>query len=207
MILHVIARFFLFIFCKLFFNYNACGRQNIPKTGGVIVAPNHASYMDPIFTGVGSRRLLNYIGRENLFSNFLIGRILRIVGAFPIKRNFQDLGAIREAIKRLKSGKPVLIFPEATRTHDGNLQSVKGGISFLAHSAVVPVVPVYIKGSFNVWPRGAKTIKFSPVAVFFGKPLYFEEFLKQAQYTKASEAYQPFAERIMENIARLKNEN
>jgi len=69
------------------------------------------------------------------------------------------------------------------------------------------VVPVYIKGSFNVWPRGAKTIKFSPVAVFFGKPLYFEEFLKQAQYTKASEAYQPFAERIMENIARLKNEN
>jgi len=166
----------------------------VPKKGGVIIAPNHASYLDPIFAGVGSRRLLNYIARENLFSNFLINRMLRTVGAFPIKRNFHDLGAVKEAIKRLKSGKPVLIFPEATRTHDGALQPVKGGISFLAHSANVPVVPVYIKGSFEVWPRGAKKIKWAPISVYFGEPIYFNG---------TSDNYQAFADSIMENIAKL----
>lgn len=196
MILHVIARFFFFIWCKLSFGYKVYGKVNIPKKGGVIVAPNHASYLDPIFVGIGSHRLLNYIARETLFRNFFFGNFIRIVGAFPIKRNFQDLGAIREAIKRLKKGNPVLIFPEATRTIDGNLQPVKGGISFLAHSADVPVVPVYIKGSFYVWPKGAKGIKLAPVSVYFGEPMYFKG---------ESKDYQAFADKIMENIAKLKS--
>ena len=198
MILHLMSRFFLFIGCKLFFGYKVYGKANMPKKGGVIVAPNHASYLDPVFVGVGSNRLLNYIARESLFRNFFFGNFIRIVGAFPIKRNFQDLGAIREAIKRLKKGNPVLIFPEATRTTDGALQPVKGGISFLAHSANVPVVPVYIKGSFLVWPKGAKKIKLAPISVYFGEPMYFKG---------ESKDYQAFADRIMENIAKLKNEN
>jgi len=198
MILHIISRFFLFIWCKLFFKYKAYGKNNIPEKGGVIIAANHASYLDPIFVGIGSRRLLNYIARDSLFRNFFFGNFIRRVGAFPIKRNFQDVGAIREAIKRLKSGNPVLIFPEATRTVDGNLQPVKGGISFLVHSAGVPVVPVYIKGSFEVWPKDAKKIKLVPVSVYFGEPMYFKG---------ESGDYQAFADSIMGNIAKLKNEN
>mgnify|MGYP001618171894 CR=1 FL=1 len=89
MILHIIARFFLFILSKLFFGYKVYGRPNMPKYGGVIIAPNHASYLDPIFVGIGSYRLLNYIARETLFSNFLFGMILRTVSSFPIKRNFR----------------------------------------------------------------------------------------------------------------------
>jgi 1-acyl-sn-glycerol-3-phosphate acyltransferase len=170
----------------------------MPKKGGVIVAPNHASYLDPIFVGIGSSRLLNYIARETLFKNFLFGWLIRTTGAFPIKRNFHDLGAIKEAIRRLKNGRPVLIFPEATRTTDGNLQPVKGGISFLAHSAGVPVMPVYIKGSFDVWPKGAKCIRCSKVSVYFGKPIYFKG---------TSDDYQAFADSIMENIAKLRDES
>ena len=198
MILHIIARFFLFIWCKLSFSYKVYGKRNMPKKGGVIVAPNHASYLDPIFVGIGSSRLLNYMARETLFKNFFFGRLIRTTGAFPIKRNFHDLGAIKEAIRRLKKGKPVLIFPEATRTTDGNLQPVKGGISFLAHSAGVPVVPVYIKGSFNVWPKGAKCIRCFKVSVYFGKPICFKG---------TSDDYQVFADSIMESIAKLRDES
>ena len=195
MTLHIAARFFLFILSKLFFGYKVYGRPNMPKKGGVIVAPNHASYLDPIFAGIGSYRLLNYIARETLFKNFFFGRILRAVSAFPIKRNFQDVGAMREALNRLKSGKPVLVFPEATRTHDGNLQPAKAGISLLAHLAGVPVVPVYIKGSFEAWPKGAKRIKLTAVSVYFGEPMYFKG---------ASGDYQAFADGIMERIASLR---
>lgn len=198
MILHIILRFFLFIWCKSFFGYKVYGKSNIPIKGGVIIAPNHASYLDPIFVGIGSRRLLNFIARETLFKNFFFGNIIRTVGAFPIKRNFHDTGAIREAIKRLKKGNPVLVFPEATRTPDGNLQPVKGGISFLAHSADVPVVPVYIKGSYEAWPKGAKKIKCTPVSVYFGEPMYFKG---------ESADYQAFAESIMGNIAGLKRKS
>ena len=202
---YIIARFFLFILSKLFFEYRVYGRGRVPKIGGVIIAPNHASYLDPIFIGIGTQRPVSFIARETLFRNFIFGNLIRMVHAFPIKRNFQDLGAMREAVLRLKKKQEVLlIFPEATRTKDGNLQQAKAGISFLAHSAGVPVVPVYIKGNYEVWPKGAKHINPAPVSVYFGEPLDFEEFLKQKRYDKPQDAYQPFADYIMENISSLR---
>lgn len=205
--LYIIARFILYILCRIFLGYRIYGKNKVPKKGGVIIASNHASYLDPIFAGVGTYRPLHFMARESLFRNFFFGNLIWMVHAFPVKRNFQDVGAMREAVLRLKKGKALLIFPESTRTLDGNLQEARAGISFLAHSAKVPVVPAYIKGSFQVLPKGAKRIKRVPVTISFTEPLNFEEFMKASKYSDASDAYKPFADLIMQRIAKIKEEN
>jgi len=210
--LYILGRFIFFVLSKIFLSYNAFGRDNLPKKGAFIVASNHASYFDPIFIGIGMHQPLNFMARETLFKNPIFGAIIRSTHAFPVKRNFQDVGAMREAISRLKRGKPLLVFPEATRTLDGNLQfeRVKGGISFLASEGGVSVIPAYIKGSYSVLPKGAKSIKVTPISVYFGKPLDFNEFVKSKAYQKQADAYKPFADFIMQEIAKLKencNEN
>jgi len=202
--LYLIGRLVFFVLALFFFKYRALGRESVPRTGGVIIASNHASYLDPIFVGIGTSRVLHFMARESLFENFFFSTLIRLVHTFPIKRNFQDVGAMREAISRLKKGKALLIFPEATRTRDGNLQSAKAGISYLAYAAGVPVVPAYIKGSYEVLPKGARSIRPAPVRVYFGAPLDFSEFMNQADYKNVSDAYRPFADYIMQQIARLK---
>lgn len=202
--LYILGRFVFFILSKIFLGYSVYGRNNVPKAGPVIIASNHASYLDPIFVGCGMRRSMNFMARDTLFRNFFFGTVLRGVHTFPVKRNFQDVGAIRKAISMLKKGHALTVFPEATRTRDGNLQEAKAGISFLSHLGGAVVVPVYIKGSFEVLPKGAKSIKPAPVSVTFGRPLDFEEFLKKSNYEKPADAYKPFADFIMERIAGLK---
>lgn len=201
---YIIGRAIFFLLSELFFKYRVYGRRNVPKHGAVIIASNHASYLDPIFVGCGMRRPLNFMARDSLFRNFFFGNLIRLVNSFPVKRNFQDVGAMRAAVSRLKKGRPLLIFPEATRTRDGNLREAKAGISFLSHAGCAPVVPVYIKGNFKVWPKGAKFIKPAPVAVFFGAALDFNGFFKAGGYDKPADAYKPFADYIMQRIADLK---
>src|SRR3989338_5819120 len=164
---YILGRFVFFILSKIFLGYSVYGRNNVPKAGPVIIASNHASYLDPIFVGCGMRRPLDFMARDTLFRNFFFGVLLRAVHTFPVKRNFQDVGAMRKAISRLKKGHALTIFPEATRTRDGNLQEAKAGISFLSHLGGAVVVPAYIKGSFEVLPKGAKSIKAAPVSISF----------------------------------------
>ncbi len=207
--MYLLGRFIFFVLSKIFLNYKVYGRDNIPKKGAFIIASNHASYFDPIFIGIGTSRILNFMARETLFKNPLFGALIYSVHTFPVKRNFQDVGAMREAISRLKSGKPLLVFPEGTRTLDGNLQfgKVKGGMSFLANEGGVEIIPAYIHGSFKVWPKGAKAISPGPVRVYYGKPLDFKKFVISGGYEKPIDAYKPFADLIMKKIAELKDTN
>jgi 1-acyl-sn-glycerol-3-phosphate acyltransferase len=202
--LYILGRFVFYILAKVFLGYKSYNRSNVPSKGPLIVASNHASYLDPIFAGIGLYRPLDFMARETLFRNFFFGNLIRMVHSFPVKRNFQDVGAMREAVSRLKKGRALLIFPESTRTKDGRFQNAKAGISLLAHLGGAPVVPVYIKGSFEVLPKGARFLKIAPVSIFFGKVLDFKEFLKASGYDKPADAYKPFADLIMEKIASLR---
>jgi 1-acyl-sn-glycerol-3-phosphate acyltransferase len=204
---YILGRFVFFVLSRIFLGYSVYGRNNVPKAGPVIIASNHASYLDPIFAGCGTSRPLDFMARETLFRNFFFGGLIRMVHTFPVKRNFQDVGAMREAITRLKRGHALLIFPEGTRTLDGNLQGAKAGISFLACSGGALVVPAYIKGSFTVLPKGAKHIRRAPVSISFGAPLDFSEYMSRNGYKEPSDAYQPFANFIMEKIASLHDED
>ena len=143
------------------------GREKIPPGGGFIVASNHISNLDPFLIGLCFHRRIAYMAKDSLFRTKIGGFFFRQVEAFPVRRGEQDVWAVREAMKRLKRGLPVLMFPEGTRQGKGPRQKVHSGIGFLAVKAGVPILPVHIRGADKVLPPGKKW----PANSYF--PLYF----------------------------------
>lgn len=170
MIYHT-GKFFFAVFFRVFFFLKVRGQENFPRSGGFIVASNHVSYLDPILLGVASPRSLNYMARDTLFRNSFFGWILKQVHVFPLKRNFADLGAIKEALKRMKSGRGILLFPEGTRSHDGQMKGGLEGVGFLARKGKVPVIPAYVHGADRAWPKHARFFRPACIQIVFGKPL------------------------------------
>jgi len=191
------------IITALFFKLRTYGRENIPKRGGFIIATNHSSHLDPIIAGSRCPRQLHYFARLSLFSNKMFGWLIRSVNAHPIRRAGADKHALSLAEKLLKEGKGIVIFPEATRTRDGNLQKAKPGIGFIIGRVDCPVIPAYIHNTFKAMPRGSKWFKSVPVTVTYGKPIYFS-FDDNVNIKKRNESYQKIADQVMDEIGQLK---
>jgi 1-acyl-sn-glycerol-3-phosphate acyltransferase len=178
------------------------GRENIPREGGIIVAANHASFLDP--PAVGSALLIrqvHFIARDTLLRNPFFRLISPKICVIPMSRNKGDLGALKSALRVIKEGKVVGLFPEGTRTRDGHLQQAKGGVGFLIAKAEVPVVPAYLKGTFQSFPRNAKWIRPHPVEVTFGKPIHPDEF---KVFLNNDKDYRGIAALVMSRIEALK---
>ncbi len=159
------------------FRLRVFGRENVPAVGGVILAANHQSFVDPPLVGAGLNRPVHFMARKTLFEQFfLFTWLIRSVNAFPVERDRGDVGAVREAMRRLRAGAAVTVFPEATRTHDGGIQDFKPGPFLIASRTGVPVVPTVIDGAFEAWPRSRVLPTPGAVAVAFGRPLLPEEF-------------------------------
>ena len=139
----------------------------------MLLASNHQSYLDPVFIGAFLSREMYFMARDTLFKNCFFGPLIRSLNAYPVKRGGGgDLGAIRDTLRRLRDGEVVLVFPEGTRTTDGTVKSMQGGIGMLAGRAGVPVVPVYVDGAFSIWKKGAMLPRlFGRVRVCYGRPL------------------------------------
>ncbi len=159
----------------LYYPIEKVGVKQIPSKGSFILASNHLSYMDPMIIGLCFWRRISYLAKASLFENKIFGFFLHHVGAFPIKRDSADLSAIKETMKRLKRGCPVVIFPEGTRMAAGGSKEVQPGIGLVAVKSGVPVVPVYIRGSDKVLPPTAKFLRFNPVRVIFGEPKIYSK--------------------------------
>ncbi|MGR3296029.1 MAG: lysophospholipid acyltransferase family protein [Candidatus Bathyanammoxibius sp.] len=156
-----------------FLRYRSFGRDNVPCSGGVLIVSNHQSYMDPLLIGVGLLRQINIMARRSLFHKSVLFRwLIQSLNAFPLNDDRVDIGAMREAIRRLKAGKVVLMFPEGTRTKDGSIGDIHPGVAVIAKRSGAPVVPAVIHGAFEAWPRTNKFFRFHPVKVAFGRPLY-----------------------------------
>ncbi len=192
-------------FLSLFyFRFQAYGRENVPATGGCILTPNHVSFLDPPMVGCGlNHRVVHFMARDTLFEAPILGWWYRKIGTIAIDRTKGDLAALRSALNGLKSGKVVCLFPEGTRSLDGELQKPKGGVGFLIAKAGVPVVPVYLDGTYKAWPKGAKWIKPVKVRVYFGKPLLPETFELDA---KGKPDYDKIVALVMNRIEALKTE-
>jgi 1-acyl-sn-glycerol-3-phosphate acyltransferase len=150
-------------------------RERLPRAGGVLVIANHQSYLDPILAAVGMPRPFHPMARESLFRFLPFEMVIRSLYAFPVRRATADLGAIREAMRRLKDGAVVLVFPEGTRTRDGSIAPLQAGPITIAGRAGVPVVPVVIDGAFEAWPRAALLPVPHRIRVAYGQPLAAEE--------------------------------
>ena len=190
-ILWVLAR----TVARLFFGFRVVG--SVPKQGGLLVAANHASYFDIPLLGCGMFRRAWYLGRSDLFVPGVKG-ILQWLGWIPLKLGRLDRKAFDRAIALIKAGKVVVIFPEGGRSLDGRLRNAKAGLGMIVAQTGCPVVPAYLKGTFDVLPTGAKRPRFHPVSVSFGPPLSFPGVNTQ---TKAF--YQEVSRIVMERIAAL----
>lgn len=194
---------FFLVFFKAYLSLKVIGRENIPKRGAFIFASNHSSYLDPILLGVSAHRSLNYMAQEDLFKRPFLGWALRKVRSFPVKRDESDFRAIKDALRKLAEGNPLVIFPEGTRSKDGSLKSAKPGIGFIGARSGVPVVPAYIKGAFEALPRGAASLRRRPVSVYIGMPVNFDKTYFNTN-TRNRDAYQEMSEAVMRSITRLK---
>ena len=136
---------------------------------------NHQSYLDPLLVGLPLQRPISYLARDSLFQAPVVGWILRNTYVMPINRESASTASLREAIRRLKHGFLVGIFPEGTRTETGEIGELKPGFLALMRRADVPVYPVGIAGAFQAFPLGAWFLRPATVRVVFGEAFTAEE--------------------------------
>ncbi len=163
------------ILALVLMRWRATGQGNIPPDGGVLLVCNHLSFLDVFFLGIPLCRPLNYVARSTLFVS-LVGAFIRSVGGFPIQREGLGASGMKETLKRLKAGGIVALFPEGTRSPDGELGPMKPGIAVLATRVGVPVIPAGLAGVFETWPRSRRLPVPHPVRVHYGQPIWPHEF-------------------------------
>ena len=155
---------------RLVFRLKLVGGENIPATGGAILAGNHVSYADPAFLWTFSPRWIHFMAKSELFHGFL-GWLLVKFFAFPVSRGTADRAAISAATGYLEAGELVGMFPEGTRQAGEGPGEAHGGVAFIAMRAGVPVVPVAFAGTERVLPRGQKLPRFVKVVIKVGEPI------------------------------------
>ncbi len=149
----------------LFYHIRVEGLENIPASGGFVLASNHRSYADPplLATRLRKRRCV-FMAKEELFRNRFFGWLIRKLGAFPVTRGAGDNSVIETAEQHVRSGKVLMIFPEGTRSKDGRVGRGKTGVALIAAQTGAPVVPVGITFEGKLHFR-------SDIIVRFGKPI------------------------------------
>lgn len=149
------------------------GIENWPIHGGGLVCANHQSFLDPILIGSLCPRPMNYLARESLFRSKPLAILMRLYHAIPLQRDGLGIAGLKESLRRLKNGELLLIFPEGTRSADGELKAVQAGFSILARRAKVPIIPVCIDGPFQMWPRSRRWPKLAGVRLrlIVGEPI------------------------------------
>jgi 1-acyl-sn-glycerol-3-phosphate acyltransferase len=182
------------------FRLKVYGRENLIEEGPAILASNHASYIDPPLVGVACNKDIYYLARKSLFEKPVFGPLIARVNAFPVDRDRGDVAAVRAILQILKAGNRVVVFPEGTRSSDGNLQPAKAGVGLIIAKSLAPVVPIRIFGSYAALPKTGGIRLFSPVTLVVGKPLYFT---KQDLGTGERSVYQELSDRVMAAIAAL----
>ena len=196
-------RFLAWLFVRVAFRLRVKGIDNIPREGGVLVAPNHVSYLDPILAGCCIRRRTFYMARESLFRAPLFAAVMRWSNAFPVRRGRPAPGSFKRALSVLRSGDVLVMFPEGTRSETGRVQEGQRGFGMVASLAGVPVVPVYIAGAFDAMPRGTRRVRFVRVTVEYGEPIM----LAPKETGKRDRRYEEACGRVIQEIRRLEEKH
>ncbi len=187
----------------LLFRYRVVGVELIPKQGGILIAANHASYLDIPMLGCGVPRRLAFLGRHDLFPLPGLRQICEWLGWIPIRLSRLDRQGFNRAINLIKQGKAVVIYPEGTRTSTGALGHGRPGIGVIVSETGCPVIPAYLAGTYDALPPGARWIRFRPVAVTFGKAI---DFSTDRQCYSGKAFYQHVGRTVMSRIAELAQE-
>ncbi|MFN7161508.1 MAG: lysophospholipid acyltransferase family protein [Fimbriimonadales bacterium] len=185
---------------RLLWRLEVVGAERVPLEGGLIIAPNHLSLLDPPLIGCACPRELRFIAKAELFHRGLFTRLIRRLGAFPVERGTADVGAIKTALNFLSEGRAVLIFIEGTRGDGTHLLPPTPGVTLLARQSGAAVTPTAIVGTEKAWPKGAKLPRRAQIKVAFGEPITYRAVCGDRHDRAARDA---FSERIMEQIEAL----
>ncbi|HSY74253.1 MAG TPA: lysophospholipid acyltransferase family protein [Dongiaceae bacterium] len=189
-----------------YFRWRVFNAERVPLQGGVILASNHASFLDPPLVGSGLKRDINYLARESLFRYPGIGTLLRSWNAVPVDRDGGGAKGLKTILDRLLAGGAIILFPEGTRTKDGQLQKARSGIGLTVIKSDAVVVPVRTFGTFECYNRKWKFHMPIRLAVKYGRPMKFEALRAEAKTCtkpRLKEIYQQAADEIMAEIAKL----
>lgn len=177
--LKLVSRLTLGPLARGLFRAKIVGRKNVPKTGPVILASNHLSFIDSVVITLFAPRPVSFLAKDSYFTGkgakgFLSRTFFRGIGAIPVTRGVGQAAqeALDAGLGLLHEGEAFAIYPEGTRSRDGRLYRGKTGVAWLALNAGVPVVPVALKGTDKVQPIGSRGIRLAKVTIQFGEPLY-----------------------------------
>ena len=191
------------LIARVFFRFRVVHPERVIQEGPVILAMNHESYLDPPFAGIGCRRAIYFLARKSLLDVPVLGWILRKLNVIPVGQEGGDRSALKALIRILRANHGTLVFPEGSRTLDGNLQPPQPGIGFVIAKTLAPVVPMRIFGAHQALPRGGGRLRFCSITIVVGEPLRFTAADLEGN---GREVYSRLSQRVMDAIAALKLE-
>ena len=191
------------LLARVFFRMRVVHPERMVESGPLILAVNHTSYFDPPLAGICSRRGVYYLARKTLLQWPFFGPLFPAMNVIPVERDGNDMSALREVIKKIKEGNGVVLFPEGTRSKDGNIQPARAGIGFVIAKTGAPVLTMRIFGAYDAFPKNSKRLHFTQITVVIGEPLVFS---REELASATRETYQALSDRVMEAIAALRLE-
>jgi 1-acyl-sn-glycerol-3-phosphate acyltransferase len=183
------------------FRFRVIHRERMIQNGPVILAMNHQSYLDPPLAGTACDRAIYFLARRTLLNVPLLGWVLPKLNVIPVNQEGVDRSALKAVIRVLQAGNGVLIFPEGSRTLDGNLQPAESGLGLLIAKTLAPVVPMRIFGAHEAMPRTNGRLRFVPITVVVGEPIFFSA---ADLDSRKKNLYAWLSERVMGAIAALR---
>ncbi|HEV2841177.1 MAG TPA: lysophospholipid acyltransferase family protein [Chthoniobacterales bacterium] len=185
---------------RTFFRLRVVHRERMINHGPVILASNHESYLDPPLVGSVADRAIFFLARKSLLAGPFFGWLLPKLNVIPVDQEGNDRSALKALIRILKAGEGTLVFPEGERTKDGRLRPALPGLGFVIAKTLAPVVPMRIFGAREAWPRGSSRVRFRPITVVVGEPIYFTAADLQPP---GKDVYLRLSQRVMDAIAAL----
>ncbi|NDG70643.1 MAG: 1-acyl-sn-glycerol-3-phosphate acyltransferase [Proteobacteria bacterium] len=189
------------LLARMIFSMRVIHPERMVESGPLLIAVNHSSFFDPPLAGICSRRGVYYLARKTLLKWPFFGPLFPAMNVIPVERDGNDMSALREVIKKVKEGNAVLLFPEGTRSLDGDLQPARAGIGLVIAKTGAPVLPMRIFGAYEAFPKNARRFQLSQISVVIGEPIHFSA---EEISNSSRETYQLLSNRVMDAIGALK---